>query len=420
MTLRDFILEHAADDTSRLLFSRGRWPEIDMERAVTAIECRRKIRNKLPSWHSEPDIIYPDRLCAEQCSSEETAEYKAVTASRIAGGGRIADLTGGLGVDCSAFARHFKKVLYNEMEASRSEAAVHNFKVLGLDNIEVRGFCASHGETRLWTMLRDFEPDIIYIDPARRSADGGKVFLIEECSPDVLGLLPDIFSCTDNLMIKLSPMADITMVRERLEANGADVREVHCIASSGECKEVLVWAVQSGGSHAGHHIVVYENGSTIRFSAGDDGNIRDNHPSFIDNFEELSSMRYLFEPGKALAKAGVFNAVCGFGMKKAGLHTHIYFSSGKPSSDIAEFGKTFIIKQILPLNKKTIKSIGSQWPDCGVTARNIPMTSEELMKRTGCRSGGRFHLFGLRMDFTEMKNPGESRGENYLVVAERL
>lgn len=420
MTFKEFILEHASDDTSRLLFAKGRWPEIDMEQAVTAIECRRKIRSKLPRWHSEPDIFYPDRLCAEQCSSEETAGYKARLAAEISGGGRIADLTGGLGVDCSAFAAHFKKVLYNEMDSSRAEAARHNFKVLGLDNIEIETFCASKDETALWARLKEFSPDIIYIDPARRSADGSKVFLIEECSPDVLGLLPQIFSCSKNLMIKLSPMADITMVSGRLEANGADVIEVHCIASSGECKEVLVLAVKSDGCHKEHSTVVYDNGNTMRFNRGNDGNIPDNSPSLMHNIDEAYGMRYLFEPGKALAKSGLFNEICCFGIRKAGIHTHIYFSPEMPSGDIAGFGKTFAIKQILPLSKKTIKSVGAQWPECDVTSRNIPMTSDELRKRTGCRSGGKFHLFGLRMDFAEKQNPGKPRGENYLVVAERL
>ena len=82
-SFREFVLEHEGDDPSRLMLSRGRWPEVDVNAAVTAIECRRKIRTKLPEWYAEPGIIFPDRICAEQSSSSETASYKASVASRI-------------------------------------------------------------------------------------------------------------------------------------------------------------------------------------------------------------------------------------------------------------------------------------------------------------------------------------------------
>ena len=76
MNLTDFILEHEAGDTAALLLSRTRWPEIDMEKAVTAIECRKRLRSKLPEWYTVPGIEYPDRLAAEQCSSSENAGWR--------------------------------------------------------------------------------------------------------------------------------------------------------------------------------------------------------------------------------------------------------------------------------------------------------------------------------------------------------
>ena len=116
MTLKEFIQEHENDDTARLILSRNKWPDIDIDKAVTIIECRKKIRTKLPEWYEIPEIIYPDRLSSEQSSSSATAKYKASVASRIANGGRIADLTGGLGADSLAFSRVASQVMYNEME----------------------------------------------------------------------------------------------------------------------------------------------------------------------------------------------------------------------------------------------------------------------------------------------------------------
>ena len=210
-SFREFVLEHEGDDPSRLMLSRGRWPEVDVNAAVTAIECRRKIRTKLPEWYAEPGIIFPDRICAEQSSSSETANYKASVASRIIREtladksadistesdelhsdvirGRIADLTGGLGVDSLAFSRVAKNVLYNEMNPERAAAAKHNFALLGAANIDVISHCVQPRKSLaddFWDTLTTFRPDLIYMDPARRSITGNKVFLLEDCSPDVL------------------------------------------------------------------------------------------------------------------------------------------------------------------------------------------------------------------------------------------
>ena len=99
----NFVLAHDDDDPARLLLSAGRWPDIDVRRAARAIEARRKVRDKIPSWLAHPAIDYPSSLSLEQCSSEETARYKQafVPAGKAdaADSGAVADLTGGLGAD---------------------------------------------------------------------------------------------------------------------------------------------------------------------------------------------------------------------------------------------------------------------------------------------------------------------------------
>lgn len=484
MTLQEFISEHAGDDTTRLLLGKTKWPEIDMEKAVTAIECRRKIRTKLPGWYANTGIEYPDKLCTEQCSSEETATYKAVLAKRIISSrlndapterriprnedskgnsllngnlsGRIADLTGGLGVDSAAFAGIAEEVLYNEMESPRADAARHNFSILGLNNIRISNQKAVPEETQLWTELKAFAPDLIFIDPARRSASGSKVFLLEECSPDVLTLLPQIFDCSDNLLLKLSPMADITMAVDRLEKHGAIIREVHCIAADGECKELLVWASKKSKTPQDRNIVsdssgladneygsraypeadrmscrkkwdliVYENGKTLNLPNDTESNAL---PILADDIDAIANMRYLFEPGKALAKAGLFNTICRYGFTKAGIHTHIYFSPEKPDTEgIAGLGKIFGIEEILPLSKQNISKTSKAYPHCEVSAKNIPMTSDELRKKLRAKSGGDVHIFGVRLDFTSRQSAGAKKPASpskdngiYLIIARRI
>lgn len=419
MTLKEFIQEHENDDTARLMLSRNRWPDIDIDKAVTIIECRKKLRTKLPEWYEIPEIIYPDRLSSEQSSSSATAKYKASVASKIANGGRIADLTGGLGADSLAFSRVASQVMYNEMEPRRAEAARHNFPLLGAENISVSSFCVeeagkSEDAANFWDTLKRFAPDLVYMDPARRSATGSKVFLLEDCSPDVLTLIPDIFGICGNLLLKLSPMADISMLLKRLQEHGAGTKELHIVSASGECKELLLWCTPSTTDDTA--LIINENGNILRTSiAAESAAV----PQFLQDAAQLNSMQFLFEPGKALAKAGLFNAICtmqdnaddGTMLLKAGRSTHLYFTDIQ--NNASDFGKTFKIIGLAPFCKQGIRDFSAKYPRAEVSARNLPLTSEELRRKLKVQSGGDIHIFGLHIDFCH------GASANYLVAASR-
>lgn len=419
MTLKEFIQEHENDDTARLMLSRNRWPDIDIDKAVTIIECRKKLRTKLPEWYEIPEIIYPDRLSSEQSSSSATAKYKASVASRIANGGRIADLTGGLGADSLAFSRVASQVMYNEMESGRAEAARHNFPLLGTENISVSSFCVeeagkSEYAANFWETLKRFSPDLVYMDPARRSSTGSKVFLLEDCSPDVLTLIPDIFRTCGNLLLKLSPMADISMLLKRLQEHGAWTKELHIVSAGGECKELLLWCTPSTTDDTA--LIINENGNILRTSiAAESAAV----PQFLQDAAQLNSMQFLFEPGKALAKAGLFNAICtmqdnaddGTMLLKAGRSTHLYFTDSQ--NNASNFGKTFKIIGLAPFCKQGIRDFSAKYPRAEVSARNLPLTSEELRRKLKVQSGGDIHIFGLHIDFCR------EASANYLVAATR-
>ena len=121
---------------------------------------------------------------------------------------------------------------------------------------------------------------------------------------------------------------------------------------------------------------------------------------------------YLFEPGKALLKAGAFDLPCTrFGLTKLGQHTHLYVGEAIPE-ELRPFGKVFEVLEVLPLNNRTMKEAGKRWPQAEVTARNVPMTSDLLRKKLGCASGGDIHLFGVRADVA-------AQAGNYLIVTKK-
>ena len=465
-----FIVENGNADTVRLVMACKEWPvpedaelaELDAKSlAVNTIEGRRRLRKKLPEWVACTGLVYPSSLCAEQCSSSDTARYKASIVQRIfneyvgtvasmvgdpcrttgsatenkmvtsAGSvtigtrktGRIADLTGGLGVDSWAFSEVAEEVLYNEMNPALAAAARHNFKALGVTNIFIKNSEATSDSLK--DIFGDFRPDVIFLDPARRDSAGKKVFLLEDCSPDVLKILPELFGISRFVLLKLSPMADITMAVERLDRtyeeylekasgkgwNGQWVREVHVVASGGECKELLI--LLDGEWNEGYSLTCREDGKTLTFKPEEITKAKAGYP-------DSTFARIIFEPGKSLTKAGVSNAICErFGLVKLARFTHLYTIS-EPLSDseseqrtapLKDFGKVFYVKEILPLNKSSMKDVGKRYPHSEVSAKNVPMSSDELRTRLKVKSGDDAHIFGVRIETPYNE-------DNYLIVTE--
>lgn len=477
-----FIVENGNADTVRLVMACKEWPvpedaelaELDAKSlAVNTIEGRRRLRKKLPEWVACTGLVYPSSLCAEQCSSSDTARYKASIVQRIfneyvgtvasmvgdpcrATGsatkgtesvpdknspttrnqsvtelaevtipsrGKVADLTGGLGVDSWAFSEVAEEVLYNEMNPALATAARHNFKALGVTNIFIKNSEATSDSLK--GIFGDFRPDVIFLDPARRDSAGKKVFLLEDCSPDVLKILPELFGISRFVLLKLSPMADITMAVERLDRtyeeylekasgkgwNGQWVREVHVVASGGECKELLI--LLDGEWNEGYSLTCREDGKTLTFKPEEITKAKAGYP-------DSTFARIIFEPGKSLTKAGVSNAICErFGLVKLARFTHLYTIS-EPLSDseseqrtapLKDFGKVFYVKEILPLNKSSMKDVGKRYPHSEVSAKNIPMSSDELRTRLKVKSGDDAHIFGVRIETPYNE-------DNYLIVTE--
>jgi hypothetical protein len=319
-----------------------------------------------------------------------------------------------MGVDAWAFAQVAGEVLYNEMQVELARATELNFRELGVGNVRFRNCRVEPGKVK--EVLDGFEPDVIFLDPARRAEDGRKVFLIEECQPDVLGLLPELFEAARYVLLKLSPMADITMACKRL---GTHVKEVHVVAAGGECKELLFLLDRDWEGTPATFIV--EGGAVMEIPDGPSTGsgtvgplvISTGAPSLvISTGAKRSGEIWLFEPGKALLKAGAFGLPCGrFGLTKLGQHTHLYAGEAVPE-ELRSFGKVFEILEVLPLNNRTMKEAGKRWPQAEVTARNVPMTSDLLRKKLGCASGGDIHLFGVRVE-------AAAEAGNYLIVTKK-
>ena len=420
MDLHGFILEHENDDLAALMLQRDRYPSVDMALATECIASRRKLRLKVPQWYGDPRLICPATLSAEQCSSTATARYKATIAATFADNGRstgstslrIADLTGGLGIDCWQFSKVAESVLYNEMNPLLVGAARENFPRLGCDNVSFSNLCI--GPDTLPDLLDSFKPNLVFADPARRSASGRKVFLPEDCSPDILTIQDIILERGCSMLLKLSPMADISLVLRKFHC----VKQIHIIEADRECKELLLLMVPGFDRDA--EIIVTDTSLQLSFSLAD---INGSKPRFI--IEPPAQGQLFFEPGPALSKCGAFNALCErFGFLKFGPSAHLYLlPQNMPQQEVtahsmlsqaippllSAFGKCFRVIETAPFGKASLEQFALRWPEAGVTARALPLSSDELRQKiasiarkkpartktpTGSTADRQIHIFG--------------------------
>lgn len=337
----------------------------------------KKLKAKLPEWADVPRIVIPSRLALEQSSSTAAAIYKSGILESL-GVKSVVDITGGMGVDSWAFSKVAEKVDYYERHEHLCHTAVNNFKSLGASNITV------HHET--------VEPttdipacDLVFADPARRDEgnDARKLFHLEDCTPDILTLLPHLWEKTGKILLKLSPMADISMLAEHF---GSLLSQVHIIGIKGECKELLCLLDKE---HTGEYEITVldlytRNGMAFLPSEETDAEVIYAKPSIG---------QFLFEPSAVLMKSGCFKLLCThYGLRKLAPSTHLYCCDTYPDT-LRGLGKAFTIKDIIPFNNESIRYIERTYPRCEVTARNLPLSTEALRNKMGVRSGNSAHIY---------------------------
>ena len=401
---QDFIRQHQDDDVRQLAFLGSKYPEVNMPFALDQIRGRKMARVKLPRWASLEGIIYPPHISMEQCSSEQTALYKAELAARLLGlavpssenekESEFVDLTGGFGVDFSYIASRLGvKSMYVERQAHLCEAAKENFGRLGLKNAIVK-----NGDgIKVLHSLKDLK--LIFIDPARRDDAGNKVVSLKDCTPDVTVLQEEMLSKADDVVIKLSPMLDW----HRAVSELSHVREVHIISVNNECKELLL-------------VLSARNMGDMEASSADGevkraGNLRiyciNDAQSFVCEESDmeassvkiapstLEEMQYLYEPNASLMKAGCFGVLSGrYDARMLSKNSHLFVSR----EPIAAFpGRSFRIIAVSSFNKKELKRHLSGITKANIATRNFPLSVAELRKRLKLKDGGETYIFATTL-----------------------
>ncbi|WP_339625513.1 class I SAM-dependent methyltransferase [uncultured Winogradskyella sp.] len=360
-------------DISDLLLKGINFSTVNTKDIIEQIEAKNRSQKKLPTWFNTKSIYYPNKLNIEQTSSEISAKYKA----NLVSGTSLIDLTGGFGVDTYYFSKQIEKATHCEINAKLSEITNHNYNTLKVSNVT----CIN--EDGIASLKRlDQHYDWIYLDPSRRDDIKQKVFLLSDCAPNAKTFQGLFLKYAKNVMIKTSPLLDITATLLDLKY----VKDIHIIAVNNEVKELL-WVLER--DYSGNVNIKTVNIQTVNIQkkAAQHFNFQyKNESSALAEFSE--PLTYLYEPNAAILKSGAFNSVSAdLKVSKLHKHSHLY-----TSVELIEFpGRRFKIEKQLPFNKKTFAK--EKITKANVTTRNFPLSVGDIRKKLKIKDGGSLYLF---------------------------
>lgn len=389
MTDREYITQHQDDDVHQLALKPS--PQgIDLHWCLQQIEGRQLALKKLPKWAATTDVWYPPHLPMEQCSSQETALYKAQLVQDLlphsSQRNSMADLTGGYGVDFSYIAPYFQHAHYIELDPTLCYIARHNMPLLGLPHAHIHNTDATHYHQ---------SHTLTFIDPARRDLHGRKTIALADCTPNIIELQDHLRTIALYTIIKLSPMLDICHTLNLLSG----IAQIHVVSVKGECKELLL--VMTRQVNATPQIIC--------------ANLQTDQPIYSASTHShpapslaLSPAQYLYEPNASILKGGIQDSLCHtYHTDKLHSHSNL-FTSHTP---IPHFpGRRFCVLQVCLFDKHSIRQLQSTTPQANLTIRNFPGTVESLRRRLKIKEGGDKYIFATTL----------SQGQHVLIVCEKM
>ena len=421
---------------TNLAFQRKKFPHLTDEEfrfMVQQEEGRARLRDKLPTLVEQADWWFPPRLACEQCSSELTATYKAAlirqhytpspSLCREGRGGSFIDLPGGYGIDSFYLSAFATEAHYVEQDPELCRIAAHNFARtrphLQVHNTTAEEFLRTLPDANNKDNENNENNVLIYLDPARRDTHGGKVFRIEDCTPNIIDLLPMLQQKSTVLMIKLSPMLDITAALRSL----GEGWQVHVVAIRNEVKELLfvrhsqlsdspsspptkeesiellssirtklspsLCREGQGGSFFTAANYAHDHWQTLSFT------LQQEQEAQVSYWNLQHTPRYLYEPNAAILKAAAFRFVSeNYRISKLAPNTHLY-AADHLLSDFP--GRVWEV--IAPLTSSMLKHLPETLQEQGasILTRNYPLSPDQLRKKLKLRDSATQTIIGVRV-----------------------
>ena len=385
---RDFIEQNLDADIRQLALKGCRDKDVDIDVAIRQIAGRQTARRKLPSWAALDGILYPPHLNMEQCSSEQTARYKARICSSHPSPKTLVDLTGGFGVDFAFMSEAFDEATYVERNSELFAISSANMKILA-----PKAKCLN--EDGLEVLHRLDHVSMIFMDPARRDNHGARTYGISDCTPNVLEIKDELLQKADVVMLKLSPMLDWHKAISDLGEQY--IKEVHIVSVQNECKELLIVMQQQSAEPPTVYCV-------------NDDSVFSYHPSSIssNHISHHSSLIYLYEPNASIMKAGCFAEIeQAFEVSQLAPNSHL-FASDQVIEDFP--GRKFRVTAVTSMNKQELKQALKDIRQANIAVRNFPMSVADLRKRLKLSEGGNDYIFATTL----------TEGKKVLIICQHL
>lgn len=363
-----FILQHLYDNLTSLILKGSPFQDVSIQEIAQQIQGLRVASDKF-SVFAKPCFAFPTKTQLEQTSSEDTARYKMNLIDNVSS---IADLTGGFGVDSFYLSQKSDLLHYCELDDTLCSIASHNFTILHA-SIKVHN-------TDGISLINNQKVDVIFVDPSRRHLQKGKISSIEDSSPNIKEHWELLLQSCDTIMVKLSPMVDITYLQQNL----SHIKQIHVLSVANDVKELLVLA----SIH--HNEKMQLVASDIKKNKSIASYAQSNHTTPIAIHNTLEDARYIYEPYHVLLKSNMHDEYAShYALQKVAYHSQFYTSNEQLELPLM---KTYAIDHFQVFHLKHIKSKIKSHSHINVICRNFPWKPSEVIKKLGKKEGGNLFL----------------------------
>lgn len=381
-----WIAEHGSEDAAKLRL-RHAGDTAEIKEAISQIEYSRKAGDKFRKCQTMGNRDYPDdcgfcphwfpsALSVEQASSATMACFHA---SLVGKESRVLDMTMGLGVDAAAIA-YLDNAAVTAIERDERLCLFAGANYCGIPNIEI-----VNADSVEWLRASHLTYDWIFIDPARRDDIGRRVFNIHDCTPDIAEILPLLLEHAPDVLVKLSPMLDISATVSDLK----HVSKIYVVEDRGDVRELLVHISRDAHSDSDNtEIVAVSVGSEFMFT-------RAQEAAAVERYSNPVAGGYLYEPSPAIMKAGPFRLLCErFDVGALHPNTHLY-----ASADMVDGfpGKRYRIEAVIPYASKYIKRFAKDYPAASVSVRNFPCQAAALKAKLKVKESDTVRVAGVTL-----------------------
>lgn len=350
------------------------------------IALKDRYLDRLPEIFRLKGIIMPTRLSLQQASSESTAAYKSKVISGYLKENnvrRYIDITGGFGVDFTVIALSLlekeliDEAIYIEQDTYLYNIYKHNLGIISSGYPSLKKVKTINDSSEVFLRDIDFGKSFVYADPARRDKSGMKVFLLEDCSPD-LAMISNKYDPI-HFMYKLSPILDLDYIGKKVKRAGS----IHCVEHEGELKEIL--AVSTLKKKPFYIIKISDGGiaKELAFERSSERCVE-----FLNR--DIQSGDTILIPSPAASKSSLLDTTDEYRLKKISKNTNIYFIQNS-LDDYRILGRLFKVIEIFKY--KSDKRISGGY---NIIAKNFTDKPSQISKKMRIKEGGEKYLIAFR------------------------